>query len=133
MWICCCLYKLAQSENFFAWNEKFVIGRSTVSLVIREVVHAIRTTYNNVVCWPCGVEMRQTMMDFKSWCGMLSVQGALHFTHILISIPAAFLGDYWYFKTRAYLMVAQEDVNIKKLFRSIYVRLLGFVNDQRIL
>jgi hypothetical protein len=64
--VCCCLYKLAQGVNFLACSEKFSIGRSTVSVVIRKVVRAIKYVYSDVVCWPRGVEMRQTMMDFKS-------------------------------------------------------------------
>jgi hypothetical protein len=83
--------------------------------------------------WPCGTEMRQTMLDFKSWCGMPFVQGALDCTHIAISKPANYAEDYWYFKTGAYSMVTHVVVDLKKMFTSIYVGLPGSVNDQRIL
>jgi hypothetical protein len=73
------------------------------------------------------------MLDFKSWCGMPSVQGALDCTHIAISKPPEYPEDYWYFKTGAYSMVAQAVVNVKKMFTSIYVGLPGSVNDQRVL
>jgi hypothetical protein len=131
--VCCCLYKLAQGANFLACSEKFAIGRSTVSLVIREVVRAIKSVYSDVVRWSRGAEMRQTLMDFKAWCGMPSVQGALDCTHIAISKPTAFPEDYWYFKTGGYSMVAQAVVDIRKLFMSIYIGLPGSVNDQRVL
>jgi hypothetical protein len=55
-------------------------------------------------------------------------------THIAISKPADFPEDYWYFKTGAYLMVAQVVVDVKKLFTSIYLLgLLGSANDQCVL
>jgi hypothetical protein len=131
--VCCCLYKLAHGATFLSCNEKFAIGRSTLSLVIREVVQAINSVYRNAIRWPRGPEMRQTMYDFKSWCGMPSVQGAIDCTHIAISKPPAFPEDYWYFKTRAYSMVAQAVVDSKKIFTNVYVGLPGFVNDQRVL
>jgi hypothetical protein len=116
-----------------ACSEKFAIDRSIVSLVIREVVHAINSVYSYVIQWPRGAEMRQVMLDFKSWCGMPSVQGALDCTHIAISKPPYFSKDYWYFKTGAYSMVAQAMVDAKKLFTSISMGLPGSVNDQRVL
>jgi hypothetical protein len=131
--VCCCLYKLVQGANFLACSEKFAIGKSTVSVVIREVVCAINFVYSDVVRWPRGAEMRQTMLDFKSWCGMPSVQGTLDCTHIAIAKPPDFPEDYWYFKTGAYSMVVQAVVDVKKLFTSIYVGLPGSVNDQRVL
>jgi hypothetical protein len=131
--VCCCLYKLTQGANFLACSEKFAIGRSTVNLVIREVVRAINSVYRDVVQWPRGADMRQTMLDFKAWCSMPSVQGMLDCTCITISKPSAFPEDYWYYKTGAYSMVAQAVVDVKKLFTNIYVGLLGSVNDQRVL
>ena len=92
--VCCCLYKLVQGANFFAYNEKFAIDRSMMSLVICEVMHTINSVYRDVVQWACGADMRHTMLDFKSWYGMPSVQGALDCTHIAIFKPATFPEDY---------------------------------------
>jgi hypothetical protein len=47
--VCCCLYKLAHGANFLTCNEKFAIRRSTMSLVIREVVYTINSVYKDVV------------------------------------------------------------------------------------
>jgi hypothetical protein len=77
--------------------------------------------------------MRQVMANFKAWCGMPSVQGALNCTHIAISKPTTYLEDYWYFKTRAYSMVAQAVVDSKKQFTNVFVGLPGSVNSQRVL
>jgi hypothetical protein len=131
--VCCCLYKLVYGTSFLSCSEKFAIGRSTVSLVIHKVVQAINSIYRDAIRWPHGAEMRQTMYDFKSWCGMPSIQGAIDCTHIAISKPPAFLEDYWYFKTGAYSLVAQAVVDLKKLFTNMYVGLPGSINDQRVL
>jgi hypothetical protein len=131
--VCCCLYKLAHGANFLSCSEKFAIGRSIMSLVIREVVSAINFLFKNVIQWPRGDDMRQTMLEFKSWCGMPSVQGAIDCIHIAIPKPPTFPEDYWYYKTRAYSMVAQAVVDAKKLFTNVYIGLPGPVNDQRVL
>jgi hypothetical protein len=39
--------------------------------------------------------MQQVMLDFKSWCGILSVHGATDYTHIQISKPKYFPKDYY--------------------------------------
>jgi hypothetical protein len=131
--VCAALYKLAQGANFLSCSEKFAIGKSTVSVVIREVVAALNICFGNLIRWPRGEEMRQVMLDFKSWCGMPSVQGAIDGTHIAISKPAQFPEDYWYFKTGAYSMVAQAVVDSRKQFTSVFVGLPRSVNDQRVL
>jgi hypothetical protein len=64
---------------------------------------------------------------------MPSVQGAIDYTHISISKPAAYPEDYWYHKTGAYWMVSHAVVDANKLFTSVYVGLPRSVNDQRVL
>jgi hypothetical protein len=73
------------------------------------------------------------MLEFKQWCGMPSVHGAIDCTHIAISKPSLFPEDYYYFKTGSYSMVAQAIVDCRKQFIDISVGLPGSVNDQRIL
>jgi hypothetical protein len=114
-------------------SEAFAIGRSTVGLVIREVVSTINIAYNDLIKWPRREYMRQVMLDFKSFCGMPSVHGAIDCTHIHISKPALFPEDYYYFKTGGYSIIAQAIVDARKQFRSLFVGLPGSVNDQRIL
>ena len=77
--------------------------------------------------------MWQIMLDFKLWYGMPSIQGAIDCTHIRVSKSTAYPGDQQYFKTSAYLIVAQVVVDMKKLFTSTHVGLPGLVNDQRML
>jgi hypothetical protein len=128
--VCAYLYKLAHGANLLACSEKFAIGKSTVSVVIREVEAALNTCFGDLISWPRGDEMREVMLDFKRFCGMPSVHGALDCTHIAISKPSEFPEDYWYFKTGGYSMVAQAVVDAKKQFRSIFVGLPGSINNQ---
>jgi hypothetical protein len=92
--VCASLYKLTHGTNFLSCSEKFTIGKSTVSIVIREVIGALNTVFGHLLQWPRGAEMRQVMVDFKSWCGMPFVQGALDYMHIAISKPAAYPEEY---------------------------------------
>jgi hypothetical protein len=93
----------------------------------------VNHVYACVIHWPIGDEMRAVILDFKAFCSMHSVHGALDCTHIHISKLAHFLDDYYYFKTGGYSMVDQAVVDTKKMFQNIYVGLPGSVNDQRVL
>ena len=42
--VACTLFKLARGANLTICSEMFAIGRSTVSMVLTEVVHAINDT-----------------------------------------------------------------------------------------
>jgi hypothetical protein len=129
--VCACLYKLAHGATLLTCSENFAIGRSTVGLVLREVVRAIIALYRDVIHWPTGDRMQQVMLDFKAWCGLPSVHGAIDCTHIRISKPKEFPEDYY--KTGGYTIVAQAVVDSKKQFTQLFVGLPGSVNDQRVL
>jgi hypothetical protein len=131
--VCCCLYKLAHAPSLLQCSESFAIGKSTVGLVIREVVAAINRVYANVIHWPRGQEMRKVMLEFKKWCGIPSIHGVIDCTHIGISKPTEFPEDYYYFKKGLYSIVAQAVVDCKKQFMSLFVGLPGSVNDTHVL
>jgi hypothetical protein len=133
VWVCCCLYKLAQGASLLQCSESFAIGKSTVGLLIREVVAAINRVFGNIIRWPRGQEMREVMLEFKKWCGIPLVHGAIDCTHIGISKPTEFPEDYYYFKKGAYSIVAQAVVDCKKQFTNLFVGLPGSVNDSRVL
>jgi hypothetical protein len=104
-----------------------------VALCICEVVAAINIAYHGVISWPRVIEMRETMLDFKAWCGLPSVEGIIDCTHFAISKPPTFPEYYNYFKTSGYSVVAQAVVDQKKRFRDLYVGLPGSVNNQLVL
>jgi hypothetical protein len=66
----------------------------------------LNVCFRNLICWSRGYDMRQVMLDFKKWCSIPLVQGAVDCIHIAISKLAEFLEDYWHFKTGSYSMVA---------------------------
>jgi hypothetical protein len=86
----CCLYKLAHGMNLLHCSELFAVGRSTVGRVIHEVVCTINIVYRDVIRWPRNEDMHCVMLEFKQWCGMPFVHGAIDCTHIAISKPSLF-------------------------------------------
>jgi hypothetical protein len=131
--VCCCMYKLAHGANLLTCSELFAIGCSIVGLVIREVVSTINVVYTDVIRWPRGQELYEVMADFKAWCGMPLVHGAIDCTHISIAKPGLFSEDYYYFKTGGYSIVCQAVVDCKKLFTNLFIGLPGSINDTRVL
>ena len=89
--VACCLFKLTHSASLFICSEMFAIGKSTVSSILRDVVHAINDTLKHELTWPTGDRLRQTQENFYDLCGLLAVVGAIDGTHISISNPNMFL------------------------------------------
>jgi hypothetical protein len=59
--------------------------------------------------------MQTIMVDFKTWCGLLSMQGAINKTYVSIAKPLGpFVEDYFYHKTCGYNIIAQAIVDSKK-------------------
>jgi hypothetical protein len=53
-----------------------------------------------------GDKMQIVTLDFKNWCGMLSVMGVINGNHICITKPTnVLLKDYYYQKTRVCNMI----------------------------
>lgn len=128
--VCACLYKLVHGATLLTCSENFTIGRSTIDLVLREVVSAIIALYRDVIQWLIGDRMQQVMLDFKAWCGLPSVHGAIDCTYIQISKSKEFPEDYYYYKTGEYTIVAQVVIDSKKNFTQLFVGLPGSINDQ---
>jgi hypothetical protein len=78
--------------------------------------------------------MQVVMEQFRHWCGLPCVQGAIDNTHISITKPIEpYAKDYYYLKTRKYSMVLQVVVEFNKRFTNIYVGLPRSVNDSHVL
>jgi len=74
------------------------------------------------------------MLDFKDWCGLPSMQGAIDGMWIFIPKPNnPFAKDYYFHIIGWYFIVYQTIVDAKEHFTNLYVRLLGSMNDSRIL
>jgi len=78
--------------------------------------------------------MQVVMEDIQHFCGLPNIQGAIDDTHIKTFKPLIFyLEDYFYHKTKGYLIVAQTHINKRKRFLNVFMGLLGNVNDSQVL
>jgi hypothetical protein len=77
------------------------------------------------------------MMEFKAFCGLPSMHGAINdVTHIHIQKPwSVFVGDYFSFKSKTYNMQLQFAWCgwLSKEVSGFFVGLLGLMNDAHIL
>jgi hypothetical protein len=127
------IYKLVQGASFLVVSEFFAIGESTVSTMLREVVNTINEVFKNKIQWPDREQALINMEEFKQYCDLPSVVGAIDGTHFNIAKPAHFSEDFFYFKTNGYSLVCQAVVNKKKQFLDVFVGLPGSLNDARVL
>ena len=127
------IYKLVHRAPLLIVSEFFAIGLSTVSMVLREVVNAINIVFKNEIKWPSREQATINMAEFKEWCSLPGVIGAIDATHFSISKPAQFSEDYYYFKTNGYSLVCQAVISWQKKFLDVYVGLPGSLNDARVL
>ncbi len=108
----CVIYKLAHGVSFLICLELFVMGKFMVFFFFHEVVYAINKTYRNFISWPKENDIQIIMVDFKTWCGLPSMQGAIDGRHVSIAKPLEpFDEDYFYHKTCGYNIVAQAVVD----------------------
>ena len=68
--VACTLFKLAHGANLTVCSEMFAIGRSTVSVVLRDVVNAINDTLRHEIMWPAGDRLLETEEKFYQLCGL---------------------------------------------------------------
>lgn len=114
-------------------SEMFAIGRSTVSMVLREVVNAINDTLRHQIVWPTGQRLRDTEAKFSQLCGLPGVVGAIDGMHVAISKPPLGPADYYYFKSGGYTLNCQAVVDSDKRFLDLYLGMPGSTNDSRML
>ena len=131
--VACTLFKLAQGASLLICSEMFAIGKSTVSIILREVVNAITETMRHELTWPTGDRLRECQADFKNLCGLPAVVGAIDGTHISISKPQHGPADYYYFKSGGYTLNCQAVVDSNKRFIDLFLGMPGSTNDARML
>jgi hypothetical protein len=111
-----------QRENLLYCSEKFAIGKSIVSVIIWEVIAAINTYFSHLVRWPREDDMRQVILDLKSWCGMLLVHGAVDCTHRMVAHYGPCVLQVTMHSVRAFLNLFMFLKNI------LFVNLVHFLN-----
>jgi hypothetical protein len=129
--VSCVIYKLAHGYNFLICNKLFMIGKSTVSLILHEFVVAFNLTFSKLVSWLKGPEMQKMMEDFKLLCDLPNVHNVINGTHLLIYIKPSipYPEDNYYHKFGGYSMVAQVVVEFNKRFITTYIDLLRSMNN----
>ena len=85
--VACTLFKLTHAANLLICIELFAVGRSTVSLMLRELVQAINVALRSEISWPIGNQITEIEADFKGLCGLPGVLGAIDGTHVTIAKP----------------------------------------------
>jgi len=61
----------------FLFVQNFLLWEIHGLFFLHEVVYAINKTYKSLISWLEGNNMQIVMMDFKTWCGLIFVQGAI--------------------------------------------------------
>jgi hypothetical protein len=131
--VACTLFKLTHGTSLFICSELLAIGKSTVSMVLRELVHVINDALRHEISWPSGERLLQIQADFERLCSLLAVVGAIDDTHVSISKPKFGPADYFYFKPGGYTLNYQAIVDSNKWCLDLYLGTPGSTNDTRVL
>ena len=111
----------------------FAIGRSTVCLVLREVVQAINVALRSEIAWPSGNRVLEIEAGFQQLCGLSGVVGTMDGMHISINKPRESPADYFYLKSGGYSLNCQTVVDSNKCFLDLFLGMPGSTNDSRVL
>ena len=98
----CTLFKLTHGAFLFVCSEIFVVKKSIVSLIVRDVVFAINKALRHKIAWPCSECLRGIQVEFFDLYELPIVLGAIDGTHVLIFKPHVDSVDYFYFKSSDY-------------------------------
>jgi hypothetical protein len=71
----------------FICNKKIVIGKSIVELVLQEFIMVVNVDFKRLICWLIGTKMQVVMEDFRHFCRIPNIHGAINDTHIRIFQP----------------------------------------------
>jgi hypothetical protein len=62
----CVIYKLSHDSILLICNELFAINKSTIVLVIFEVIKNINIVLKSLISWLVGQNMKVVMLEFKN-------------------------------------------------------------------
>ncbi len=55
--------------------------------MLHEFIMVMNVDFKRLICWPIGEKMHVVMEDFRHFCRVPNIQGAINDTHIKISKP----------------------------------------------
>lgn len=131
--LACTLFKLSHGVSLLVCSEMFAVEHNTVSIMFRDIVHALNVALRSEISWPTGNALHSTAAEFYQLCGLPGVLGAIDSTQIPISKPEHDSADYYHRKSGSYTMNCQAVVDSSKRFLDIYVGMPGSKNNSRML
>ncbi len=118
--VSCPIYKLAHGVNIliFLWDNQLWVK------FFKKLWWLSTFVFKKTITCHVGEKMHVIMFDFKNWCGLPSMMGAIDGTHSFERKPSnAFPKDYIYFLKKGYNIVVQDMVNNNKM---LIVRVLDY-------
>lgn len=68
--VACTIFKLTQGASLIICNEMFMVGQSSMSMILHNVVHAINIMLRGEISWPQGdIKLLKVEADFRRLCG----------------------------------------------------------------
>jgi len=61
--VACAFYKFAQGCNPLICCELFVMGRLTISLILKKIITTFNVVFKKIITWTSGIEMEMVMQD----------------------------------------------------------------------
>lgn len=130
---CCVLYKLTQGASLMMCEDSFDVGKSTVCEMLRDVVKAINVELRHKIEWPNGNHLLAVMEEFRTFCSLPGVVGAIDGTHFKIRKPPVSPEDYYYFKSSGFTIQCQVVVDRHRRFLDVSFGMSGSTHDVRVL
>ncbi|GMF58736.1 unnamed protein product [Phytophthora fragariaefolia] len=122
------VYYCAQASSLVATADRFAIGPSTVSGIIKEVAAIVCQNLRELVAFP---SFRQCASHFASCCGVPQIVGCIDGSHIPISKPAVD-GTMYTNRKCWYSVVLQAVVDWRRRFCNVDCKWPGRVGDSRV-
>lgn len=114
-------------------SELFAVGKSTIFVMLRDVVGALNQALKTEISWPRGDRLSTIAHDFHQLCGLPIVVGAIDGTHFAIAKPQLRSTDYFHFQTGAFTITYQAVVDSAKQFLDINVGMPRSTHNSRVL
>jgi hypothetical protein len=133
--VACLLFKLVDAIDFLQCSELFANKKSTIHLVLQELIYAVNEIFKNQAWWLECDNLMQMMEGFKDLLGPPRIQRAIDATQIHVQKPKSnvLITNYYSFKSKGYNLQFQVIVDHKKRFIDIFVGMSRSMNDVRML
>ncbi|GBG60062.1 hypothetical protein CBR_g393 [Chara braunii] len=121
----------ASWETYESGTCSFGIGRSSGSVVVRDVTAVLLSAYPDKISWPTGLQKAVVLRAFIDK-GFPSCHGCIDCTHIFIDKPANCRREDYYDRKRRFSIQAQVVVDLNLRVLDVFVGYPGSCHDVRI-